>query len=419
MKLRLRLLLLGVAAFAAMSLAPGALAAAKLRVLHAAPDVPAVTVYVNGQAAVPSLGTLSSTDYLDLPAGQYRIAVSLQGQPESAAALRATVTLADNRRYTGVARGLISRGTAELALQEDGTTAPFGSSSLRVWHLSPDAPNVDVYVDGARVLANVPYKGISEYLPVPAGGRNVEIRAAGSTTAVFRASVDLERGQSYTAAAVGSVGGTGSAFTVRLLEDAQSGAKVRVLHAIPDVPAVSVFVNGRRAVAGLAPLRWTGYLTLQPGRYTIAVALRGRPASSAVLRSTIVVRNATRYTAVARGLAARRTAQLALQTDAPTPPAAANRLALRVWHLSPDAPRVDIYVNGRRALSNVPYRATSAYLQLPAARYAIQVRVARTRTVVWSGSVRLSAGRSYTVAALGAVQARGAKLTVKTLFDAP
>ena len=89
MKLRFRLVLLAFAALAAASLAPGALAAAKLRVLHAAPDVPAVTVYVNGQAAVPSLGTLAATEYLDLPAGEYRIAVALQGQPESAAALRA------------------------------------------------------------------------------------------------------------------------------------------------------------------------------------------------------------------------------------------------------------------------------------------------------------------------------------------
>lgn len=418
MKLRFRLVLLAFAALAAASLAPGALAAAKLRVLHAAPDVPAVTVYVNGQAAVPSLGTLAATEYLDLPAGEYRIAVALQGQPESAAALRATVTLADNRRYTGLARGLISRGTAELALQEDGTTAPFGSSSLRVWHLSPDAPNVDVYVDGRRVLANVPYRGVSGYLPVPAGGRNVEIRAAGGTTAVFRAAIDLQRGRSYTAAAVGSVGGTGAAFTVRLLEDAQSGARVRVLHAIPDVPAVSVFVNGQRVVPGLAPHRATGYLALPEGRYRVAVALRGQPESRAVLRTTLVVQNATRYTAVARGLAVRRTAQLALQRDAATPPAAANRGSLRVWHLSPDAPRVDVWVNGRRVLSGVPYRAASGYLELAPARYAVQVRVAGTRTVVWRGTVRVFAGRATTAAALGAVQARGARFTVRTFADA-
>ena len=85
MTLRLRLLLVGVVALVFAGLAPNALAAAKVRVLHSAPDVPAVSVYVNGAAAIPSLAPLQSTDYLDLPAGTYKVAVALAGQPESAA----------------------------------------------------------------------------------------------------------------------------------------------------------------------------------------------------------------------------------------------------------------------------------------------------------------------------------------------
>jgi hypothetical protein len=188
-----RVFVFGLVAALAAVLVPGALAAAKLRVLHAAPDVRAVTVYVNGQKAVDRLGTLRRTGYLSVPAGTYRLAVSLAGRPASEAALRATVRVRDGQRYTAVARGLLARGTAELALKRDIRAAHAGMAALRVWHLSPDAPNVDVFVNGRRVLANVRYKAASRYLMVPGGSYAVRVNAAGTTTSVFSGRLALRR----------------------------------------------------------------------------------------------------------------------------------------------------------------------------------------------------------------------------------
>jgi hypothetical protein len=67
MRFRSKLLLTALVALVAASFAPGAFAAVKLRALHAIPDVGPVTVYVNGQQAVPSLGTLQETPYLEVP----------------------------------------------------------------------------------------------------------------------------------------------------------------------------------------------------------------------------------------------------------------------------------------------------------------------------------------------------------------
>src|SRR5215208_1806650 len=44
-----------------------------------------------------------------------------------------------------------------------------GNALVRVVHASPDAPAVDVYVDGNKVLSNVPFFTASDYLPLPAG----------------------------------------------------------------------------------------------------------------------------------------------------------------------------------------------------------------------------------------------------------
>jgi hypothetical protein len=202
-------------------LAPSALAASQLRVLHAAPDVPAVTVYVNGEAAVPSLAPLASTQYLSLPAGTYRVAVSLQGRPESEAALRATITLRDKQRYTAMARGLLAARTAELALLADMRAAPGrGVAALRVAHLSPDAPRVDVWVNAARVLRNVPYETASKYFRLKPGTYRIRITAAGTTNAVFDKRLRLRGGQAVTAAAVGALQADGAKFTVKVLRDA-------------------------------------------------------------------------------------------------------------------------------------------------------------------------------------------------------
>ena len=244
MTMRLRLLLVGVVGLVFAGLAPNALAAAKVRVLHSAPDVPAVTVYVNGNAAIPSLAPLQNTDYLDLPAGTYKVAVSLAGQPESAAVLRTDLTVQDGKRYTAYATGLLATNSVKLGALEDVVRAPFTRSSIRIWHNSPDAPAVDILVNGQAALTNVPYGATSQYLPLPAGTYDVKVNVAGTTTTVFSASLTLARGESYTAVAMGSVTGKGAPFGVKVLKDATSGALLRVLHASPNVPAVTPIICG-------------------------------------------------------------------------------------------------------------------------------------------------------------------------------
>jgi hypothetical protein len=418
MSLRLRLLFVAVVGLVFAGLAPNALAAAKVRVLHSAPDVPAVTVYVNGAAAIDNLGPLQSTDYLDLPAGTYEVAVALAGQPESAAVLRTDLTIADGKRYTAYATGLLADSTVKLGALEDVYRAPFQRSSVRIWHNSPDAPAVDVIVNGQTVLSNVPYGATSQYLPLPAGTYDVRINVAGTSTTVFSGQVNLARGESYTAVAMGSVTGQGEAFAVRVLRDATSGALLRVLHASPNVPAVTVYVNGQQAIKRLGTLKATGYLPLDAGTYDIAVAPAGQPLSKAVLKAKVTLADKTRYTGVARGLAGakRNTLELALQSDLATAPS--GKAAVRVWHLSPDAPKVDIWVNGKKALSGVGYKKASGYLDLAAGSYRIQVAIAGTKRIVLDARVAVRADRAYTIAALGSATGQGAKLRAVGLVDA-
>ena len=73
---------------------------------------------------------------------------------------------------------------------------------VRVVHASPDAPNVDVWVDGETVLTDVPFTAVSDYLALPAGTYNVQVTATGDTNPVIEADLTLEAGQNYTAIAM-------------------------------------------------------------------------------------------------------------------------------------------------------------------------------------------------------------------------
>ena len=73
------------------------------------------------------------------------------------------------------------------------TPTTTASARVRAAHMSPNAPNVDVYVDGDAVLEDVPFGDISGYLELDAGTYTVEITPAGDPdTTVFDGDVSVE-----------------------------------------------------------------------------------------------------------------------------------------------------------------------------------------------------------------------------------
>ncbi|HKL28878.1 MAG TPA: DUF4397 domain-containing protein, partial [Natrialbaceae archaeon] len=156
---------------------------------------------------------------------------------------------------------------------------PDGTASLRVAHLSPNAPNVDVYVDGTAVLEDVPFGAVSTYLDVPAGSRLVRISPAGDVdTVVFEGDVPVAADGVYTVAAIGEVGETvQQSFEPLVLEDDNSDpdaetARLRVVHASPDAPAVDVTVDGGDdALFDGVEYGQSGYVTVPAGEYTVEI----------------------------------------------------------------------------------------------------------------------------------------------------
>jgi hypothetical protein len=167
---------------------------------------------------------------------------------------------------------------------DDDNTGPEGDARVRVVHASPDAPDVDVLLDDAVVLSDVPYLATSDYLETTDGDHNLKVNAAGTTTTVIDADVTLTDGTDYTVIA----SGLAAQIEPIVLEDdktapAAGSVRVRAIHGAPSAPAVDVYVTAPDADLATATPTLTGvqfgdfsdYLEVPAGDYQVRVTPAG------------------------------------------------------------------------------------------------------------------------------------------------
>lgn len=150
---------------------------------------------------------------------------------------------------------------------------------VRVLHGSPDAPNVDIYVNGKSVgapLADLAFGELSVYVPLPAGSYDIKVCAVAPNETVCPIDLpgtSVEAGKKYTIAAVDVL----ASITPQLIVDEPSPkkgeAEVRVVHFSPDTPSVDVlFQDGKpTGIAGLEYPKQTAYTPLPPDTYDLKV----------------------------------------------------------------------------------------------------------------------------------------------------
>ncbi len=206
----------GVMTTALLSAMPVAAAdEARVRVLHASPDAPAVDIYINdaiidGWTNVP-FGTLS--DYMAVPAGDYNVKVYATGD-ESMAVIDAEVTVETGMSYTIAAADMLADIGAEVFVDDPALSAD--ESLVRVVHLSPDAPAVDIAPDGAEALiSNLAFPNATDYAALAPGSYDLEVRIAGASDVALQLDpIDLQAGRAYSVFAIGSASSEAAADTM-------------------------------------------------------------------------------------------------------------------------------------------------------------------------------------------------------------
>jgi LPXTG-motif cell wall-anchored protein len=254
-----RIVVLTAVLVLSLALATSALAQsgmARVRVVHASPDAPAVDVWVNGSVAFANAPFKGITDYAALAPATYNVQVTPTGATEPVV-IEADLALAANTDYTVVAVGLLA-DIEPLVLVDNNSAPAAGKAHVRFVHASPDAPAVDIAVTGGPILfSNVPFKGVGDYLPVDAGTYDLEARVAGTTTVALSVpGVQLNEGTVYTIFAMGLAGGGEPALTAVPSVDAVAPAQLpQTGGQVPSLWLVATVVAGFALIAGGLLLR--------------------------------------------------------------------------------------------------------------------------------------------------------------------
>ena len=188
-----------------------------------------------------------------------------------------------------------------------------GQAMVRVIHASPDAPAVDVFVNGAKAFSNAAFKAATNYANLNPGAYDVKVFATsanGQGTPAIAANPTLAAG-AYTIVAVGRLANIEPlVLTDNLAKPAAGKAHVRFVHASPDAPAVDIAVKGGPVLfPNVAFKGFSQFTPVDAGTYDLEVRPAGQ--TSVVLAVPgVTLRDGDIVTVFAMGLA---TGQPALQ----------------------------------------------------------------------------------------------------------
>ncbi len=291
---------------------------------------------------------------------------------------------------------------------------------LRFAHLSPDAPNVDIRVDGQLIANNVPFRTLSRYVGFLVGTRRVQIFPAGGNNAVIDANVTVTQNTFQTVAATNLVANIAPAVFQDTVTNATGNALLRVIHGSPDAGAVDLTLADGTVLAGnLTFPNATAYLPVAPGTYNLQLRVAG---TQNIVRDFPGVQVAAGQTlsAIAVGQLVDQSLDVIVAVDDANDGSATLNLAeslttFRVAHLSPDAGAVDITVDGINVGTNVTFPAVANYATTPTrSNVVVRVFAAGTQNQVLTTTQNLTANTAITVAATGSVQDANLALTLYT-----
>jgi hypothetical protein len=407
-----------------------------LRVLHAAPDAPAVDVYAQGSATPLATGVnyRATSAYVTVAPGTYTLELRPAGAaPTSAAAFTsAPVTLVGGERVTAMAAGRLSSTDASDALRvvplvERFDTPGPNEARVRVVHAGADAPAVDVdlgddgtaEVTGLQRFASTGEAGVN----LPSGqALRVGISAGGSKVTSFTTPALPAGARAFAVAAglLSAAPGSPEGFGLLLLDESgvlgfvQQDPRLYVLHASPDAPAVDAFVGPLKVVNDASFGGLAGPVSLPPGSATVDLfphdASPTRPsASPAATGTTGALAAGKEYLLLVTGfLSTARSQPLQLLTLEAAFTPRAPEASVRAVHAAPDAPAVDFGTVTGGALTPVPGLTNLSYGTASAAEgVAVSATqsgwgVAATGTTTPAATANFtptSGGRSFLVAA--------------------
>jgi hypothetical protein len=173
-------------------------------------------------------------------------------------------------------------------------------------HASPNAPAVDVCVDGAPAFTNAAFPSATSYAELPAATYQVRVTAAGAgcdSAGVINAALPVAANTDTTVVAIGLLADIEPLVLADDNSPPDAGrAKVRFVHASPNAPAVRITLpDGTPLFTDVAFGESGGYIEVPAGTYTLQV--RDATGATVVLTlNNVALSDGEIYTVYAVGL---------------------------------------------------------------------------------------------------------------------
>ena len=354
-----------------------------------------------------------------MPEGSTEVDIRVSGT--ETIALSAELDLLEDGYYSVIA----INDVADLALKVIDDTATFtdGDADVRVVHAATAAAEVDIFVTApdaelsAPTLDAVPFDAAAVLEGVAAGDYQVQI-AVDATDDLVYDSGSLAVSSDITAVAVNSTKGKSPVSLIvwtasGVIPVLDNSTELRIVHAVDDID-VDVFAGGELLIDGFSYKDVEGYLTLEPGTVSVAIAAAGSGIGSALenLSGDLTLERGESYTVIAAGDDGAVTdASLIVLTDQREASNSANadvRLVHGSSAAAADPVDIYVYVNGttqpsEATVADVELGQDTGYLSLAPNGYTIDIAADGTTSPAISGltNVALAAGDVKTAIAIG------------------
>jgi len=305
----------------------------RLQVVHAAPDAPAVDVYVTEPDAALTeadpLGSFAFGENLgpeEIPGGNYQVRVTLAGSTQDVVFDSGEVSLPAGFNLFIAALANTGAGASPIKLLVNSGIDAFDlldvdtPADVRVVHAAPDAPPIDVILDDDTVNPLVPalaFPDFTSYVSLEAGEVNIKVvDTDGQLGALIDFDPVLQAGLPYTIIAAGLLSELGNeplGLSQLILVDnyrrVATEARLRILHAAPSAGDVDLYISDepgadistlQPAYDGVEFRMQTGYAPLAGGDYEITVTTAGDPNEILIGPLPVTLVEGEIYTAIAR-----------------------------------------------------------------------------------------------------------------------
>lgn len=308
---------------------------------------------------------------------------------------------------------------------EDPPPPPPPSGQARVVHAVPDAPAVNVLLDGASVLTGLAFKESSGFGEINAGTFAVQVDAqipGGTTPVIGPDNLTIAADTEYSVIAVGKASTMIEGIVIVNAESPvpARSARAQVVHGAPDAQQVAVYLTMPGAdltqempLGLLAFKEELGPELVAAGDYQIRVTAPNDPSMVLFDSGTITLPSSSDFLIVAVSNTGPGTKPVSLllldgngatellDKDTPT--------EFRVIHASFDAPAVDVIINNddmNPLFEDVEYTKFSDYESVSPDTYNVKVTLANNSSAVaFQEDLALEAGVRYSLYAVDSLMA--------------